>query len=202
MAKTELQKKARALLDELPRVYGIKLGTNMNADNRCMIGDEIYVNVTSFDGFYTLDRIRAYGKKNGWKPADMFPVKINAGDYGAVTNIVRVGAFENDVENFKNALFKDENDYFEKRYKKKIDEIIELAHKPFPSDDTWPNGRNKPIDEAKIVRAHEAMEERRRILYPKKGDTSLTDPDVETCIRVLKSKGYKIMAPVTEYVEV
>ena len=202
MAKTELQKKARALIGELPRVYGIKLGTNMNADKRCMIGDEIYVNMTCFSGFYTLDRIRAYGKKNGWKPADMFPVKINAGDYGAVTNIVRVGAFENDVENFKNALFKDENDYFEKRYKKKIDEIIELSHKPFPSDDTWPNGRNKPIDEAKIVRAHEAMEERRRILYPKKGDTSLTDPDVETCIRVLKSKGYKIMAPVTEYVEV
>ena len=200
MAKTELQKKARALLGELPRVNGVELGTNMHADMRCLIGNEIYVNVTCFSGFYALDRIRAYGKKNGWKPADLFPVRLNARDYGAVTNIVRIGAFENDVENFKDALCKASDEIW--GYKEKIDEIIELAHKPFPSDDTWRNGRNKPIDEAKIVRAHEAMEERRRILYPKKGDTSLTDPDVETCIRVLKSKGYKIMAPVTEYVEV
>lgn len=202
MAKTELQKKARALLDELPRVNGVKLGTEMSANTRCMIGNEIYVNVTCFDGFYSLQRIRAYSKKNGWKPADMFPVRLNSVDYGAVTNIVRIGAFENDVENFKDALYNHAGDYFEKNYRKKIDRIIELAHKPFPDDETWRSGKNKLIDAAKIVRAHEAMEERRRILYPKKGDTSLTDPDVETCIRVLKSKGYKIMAPVTEYVEV
>ena len=200
MAKTELQKKARELLGELPRVCGVELGTNMHADMRCLIGNEIYVNVTCFDGFYSLNRIRAYGKEHEWKPADMFPVKIKAVDYGAVTNIVRVGAFENDVENFKDALYKASDEIW--GYKKKIDEIIELAHKPFPDGNMWFTGKNKPIDEAKIVRAHEAMEERRRILYPKKGDTSLTDPDVETCIRVLKSKGYKIMAPVTEYVEV
>ena len=202
MAKTELQKKARALLDELPRVNGVELGTGMSADMRCMIGNEIYVNTTCFNGSYSLQRIRVYSKKNGWKPVDMFPVRLNAVDYGVVTNIVRIGAFENDVENFKNALYKDENDYFEKINRKKIDRIIELAHKPFSDDETWQSGKNKPIDAATIVRAHEAMAERQRILYPKKGDMSLTDPDVETCIRVLKSKGYKIMAPVTEYVEV
>ena len=200
MAKTASQKKARALLDSLPHIYMKPMNTNMGADKRCYIGNDLYINVTCFNTSQALDRLRRLAKRKGWRPSDLFPASVSGQDYGAVTHLVRIGALESiSREELKKALYSEED---MKWYGDRIDKVMTAVHEPWPEIDPeytsayW-TGKNKAMTDEECAKAIETLKERNKLVYAKE-----EIPDIETCIRVLKEAGYKIMKPVTEYQEV
>lgn len=199
MAKTASQKKARALLDSLPHIYMKPINTNMGADMRCYIGKELYINVTCFNTSQALNRLRRLVKRKGWRPSDLFPAYVSGQDYRAVTHLVRIGALESiSREELKKALYSEE---VMELYVDRLDKVMTAVHEPWPEiapdyKHAYWTGKNEAMTDEECAKAIETLKERNKLLYAKE------IPDIETCIRVLKDAGYKIMKPVTEYQEI
>ena len=186
--KTTNQKKAKELVRELPRLSVIHLNTRYAADMRCKIGDEIYVNISCLKSD-VLNKLRRIAKKGGWRPSDLFPAVISSHDYGCVTHVVRLGA----LEDFGRERLKKDicSDSF---YNANVDEALDAARQPWDGKTFF--GINDPLTDEQCAKAIETLKERSRLI--RLGDV----PDIDTCIRILKENGYRIMKPVTEYKEV
>ena len=198
MARTESQKKAKELLYKLPCIYTVKLGTKLAAEQKCKIGNDVYVNVTSLNSWGCLERLKTYAKNHGWKQSDLFPAYVSGDNYDAVTYLVRIGAILEDRQGAVAAIIgkEDELGSHKKEY---LDRVIALATAPFV--DTGKGileGVNKARTEEQFADAHRIWAERIRLLNSKEADK----PDIQTCIQVLKQAGYKVMKPVTQYEEI
>lgn len=193
MARTELQKKARKLIDKLPYIRTVKLGTSYTSQQKCKIGNEVYVNMSCFDAIGGLERLKTYAKNHNWKQSDLFPAYISGSAYCAITYLVRISAILEDREGVKAAIVgkKDFRSFSEKMF----ETTMTLATAPFEGSSLW-EGINKSLTEEQFANAHKVWAERIRLL--KESDK----PDIETCIRILKEAGYKIMKPVTQYEEI
>lgn len=196
--KTASQKKAKEALRGLPRFYAIPIKENRPWAVRCYIGEELYVNVGSFSGYYVLNRLRKLAKENGWNPSDLFPAYVSSKNYNATTHIVRVGALESiGRDKLKNAIYSEtELDY----YSIFGDDAINAAHdwKDLGNNTAaWRTGKNKAITDEQCAEAIAMYKEHQRLVHLKEEPM-----DIETCIRVLKEAGYKIMKPITEYQEI
>lgn len=197
MARTESQKKAKELLYKLPSIYTVKLGTILLAEQKCKIGNDVYVNVSSLNSWGCLERLKTYAKNHGWKQSDLFPAYVSGDNYDAVTYLVRIGAILEDRQGAEAAIIGKE-DKFGWR-KEQLDKVITLATAPFV--DTGKGileGVNKARTEEQFADAHRIWAERIRLLNSKDADK----PDIQTCIQVLKQAGYKVMKPVTQYEEI
>jgi hypothetical protein len=196
MARTESQKKAKELVWKLPSIYTVKLGTNYPADQKCKIGDEVYVNMTCFDSWGCLERLKTYAKNHGWKQSDLFPAYVSGDDYWAVTYLVRIGAILEDRQGVEAAIV-GKDDYGNR--KSKFNDTLTLATAPFVyTGKDFLEGINKALTEEQFADAHRIWAERIRLIYSKEADK----PDIQTCIQVLKQAGYKVMKPVTQYEEI
>ena len=197
MARTESQKKAKELLYKLPSIYTVKLGTKFAAEQKCKIGNDVYVNVSSLNSWNCLQRLKTYAMNHGWKQSDLFPAQVSGDNYYAVTYLVRIGAILEDRQGAEAAIVGKE-DTFGSR-KQYLDKVIALATAPFV--DTGQGileGVNKALTEERFAEAHRIWAERIRLLNSKEADK----PDIQTCIQVLKQAGYKVMKPVTQYEEI
>ena len=193
--KTENQKLARKLLNEMSFISVCQFGTN-RADYRANINGEPYLTVGSLDA--PLKKLKKWAKKHRWSALDLFPANVrNRSDYGAVTHLVRVDALENDGEELMTYLYRDT--IWADNERKRHEEAVRLSKSQWPTkEDNW-RFRRETLSEEDCQKNIDLWEERKRLVYAKEESK---DPDIETCIRVLKAAGYKIQRPVIQYEEV
>ena len=196
--KNKYQKKAEKLKDELPFVNVTGLANN-RSDYRACINGEAYLTVGALPAFTSLERLKRWAKKHGWKPSDLFPCMASAHDYGALTFIVRVNALKEGGEDLRNYICKQEHEVFENSDKKRYDEVISLCERPWPTEKEDWRFRKRTMEDHEFKDAHRVWEERRQLIRVNPDEE---EPDIETCIRVLKKNGYKVQKPVVTYEEV
>ncbi len=195
--KTKYQKEARELLNRMPSLSAIDLGTR-TAGHRCLINGEAYITIGSLSGDRILEKLRKYAKENNWNALDMFPASVSnpQSSYGAVAHVVRVKALTNGGDTLKELICRD--DTFQGHNERRYDEVISKANLPWPDSDHW-RFKNRELTEDMCRDAISFLKERNRLLRIKPEED---EPDIETCINVLKKHGYKVMQPIVEYKEV
>lgn len=192
--KSKNQKKAEALKYKMPRVHVVDLENN-RSDYRASINDEAYVTAGSFEE--EVSKLKRWVKKHNWSALDMFPVIVTGYGYGAITYLVRIAKVKAEGEDLKAYMCSD-SICMENRMKR-YDEVIRLAELPWPTDKEDWRFKKKQMEYADFGEAFRVWEERRRLIRVNPDEE---EPDIETCIRVLKKNGYKVQKPVVTYEEV
>ncbi len=197
--KNKYQKQAEELKNKLPYIYVTKLENN-RSDYRACINGEPYLTVGALPAFNSLERLKRWARKHGWKQSDLFPCMAGSSDYyGALTFLVRVNALKEGGDDLKNYMCKNKFEAFEESDKKNYDKAIELCFREWPTHKEDWRFEKKQMEDADFGEAFRVWEERRRLIRINPDDE---EPDIETCIRVLKKNGYKIQKPVVTYEDV
>ena len=175
----------------MPRVHVVELGNN-RSDYKARINGEVYVTSGSFET--EVSKWKKGAKMHNWTALDMFPVVASGCDYGAITYIIRIAAVKAAGEELKKYICHESEEYFAENHARRYEEAIRLSEQPW-TEEGWSYGINE-ITEEKCQEAIDIQKERVRLLHMEEV------PDVEDCIRILKEKGYKILAPEITYKEV